>query len=332
MSITAFSTVPIDQPETESEALDWIWHGYLAPGNITLLTSTWKCGKTTLVTGLLRRLKTDGDFLGQPCRFAKVLVISEESSTQWSERTRTRPIGSHTNLIARTFAKRPTLEDWEQLIDHSVEQRQSGNLDLFVIDPLGSVLPGGTENVASRMIDVLRALHRLTSTGAAVLLLHHPRKEQARVGDTARGSGALLGFVDVILEIHRCGRSHEERRRRLVGLSRYAETPAQVFYEWNPETDAYTDPGDLMLRGFRENWPTLAWVLDHQDRELTRWEILAAWPGLETERPSAMTLYNWLSQAMAEKLIYQIGAGTKGSPYRYRMPTEVDRLMDAWDK
>jgi hypothetical protein len=30
-------------------AIPWLWEGYLAPGALTLLTSLWKSGKTTLV-------------------------------------------------------------------------------------------------------------------------------------------------------------------------------------------------------------------------------------------------------------------------------------------
>jgi hypothetical protein len=41
-------------------SLDWLWHGYVATGNITLLTSRWKAGKTTLLSLLLSRRKTGG--------------------------------------------------------------------------------------------------------------------------------------------------------------------------------------------------------------------------------------------------------------------------------
>src|SRR5262245_38485074 len=34
----------------------WLWQGYLAPGAVTLLTSRWKAGKTTLASVLLARL------------------------------------------------------------------------------------------------------------------------------------------------------------------------------------------------------------------------------------------------------------------------------------
>ncbi|HMC66910.1 MAG TPA: AAA family ATPase, partial [Gemmataceae bacterium] len=36
--------------------LAWLWHGYLKPGAVTLLTSRWKSGKTTLLSVLLSRL------------------------------------------------------------------------------------------------------------------------------------------------------------------------------------------------------------------------------------------------------------------------------------
>jgi AAA domain len=39
----------------------WLWHGYVAAGNVTLLTSQWKAGKTTLVSALLHQTKTGGE-------------------------------------------------------------------------------------------------------------------------------------------------------------------------------------------------------------------------------------------------------------------------------
>jgi AAA domain-containing protein len=35
----------------------WLWPGYLGAGRVTLLTSQWKSGKTTLVSLLLARLQ-----------------------------------------------------------------------------------------------------------------------------------------------------------------------------------------------------------------------------------------------------------------------------------
>src|ERR1051325_6318306 len=49
----------------------WLWHGSLAPGNVTLLTSQWKSGKTTLVSVLLDRMKAGGQLAGLPVAAGK---------------------------------------------------------------------------------------------------------------------------------------------------------------------------------------------------------------------------------------------------------------------
>src|ERR1700719_1097923 len=57
----------------------WLWHGYLGPGRVTLLTSQWKSGKTTLVSLLLARMQQGGQLAGLPVSAGKAFVISEES-------------------------------------------------------------------------------------------------------------------------------------------------------------------------------------------------------------------------------------------------------------
>jgi hypothetical protein len=49
----------LDLPE-DNPAAEWLWHGLIGRGNVTLLTSRWKAGKTTLITGLLQRFSTAG--------------------------------------------------------------------------------------------------------------------------------------------------------------------------------------------------------------------------------------------------------------------------------
>src|SRR5438309_2264725 len=78
--------------------------------------------------------------------------------------------------------------------------RRDVGIDLFVIDPLAAFLPGD-ENNAAAILAALSPLRRLTDAGLAVELLHHPRKEGSADGRWARGSGALLGFVDVLIEM-----------------------------------------------------------------------------------------------------------------------------------
>ena len=53
MNALRFEPRPMDQLDLVPQAsvTDWLLHGYLARGNITLLTSQWKAGKTTLLVG-----------------------------------------------------------------------------------------------------------------------------------------------------------------------------------------------------------------------------------------------------------------------------------------
>src|SRR5437899_518890 len=82
-------------------ATDWLWHGYLAAGQLTLLTSLWKSGKTTLLAVLLARMRDGGQLLGMPVRCAKALVLSEEGATLWQMRRDRLAFGENAKVICR---------------------------------------------------------------------------------------------------------------------------------------------------------------------------------------------------------------------------------------
>ena len=52
-------------------------------GDVTLLTSQWKTGKTTLLCGLLQQLGGGTPFLGRDTLAARVWVVSEESASHF---------------------------------------------------------------------------------------------------------------------------------------------------------------------------------------------------------------------------------------------------------
>ncbi len=62
-------TIPTEIWDNEIAAehqlpVEWLWHGFVARGNVTLLTSLWKAGKTTLISLLLARRKAGGMLAG----------------------------------------------------------------------------------------------------------------------------------------------------------------------------------------------------------------------------------------------------------------------------
>jgi hypothetical protein len=238
------------------------------------------------------------------------------------------PVGPHARLLTRPFLTRPTPADWADLIDHALGLRAAGELDLFAVDPLATFLPGRSESDTNALRDMLQPLQRLAASGVAVLVLHHPRKAPSEEGSAARGGGSLLGFVDISLELYRCGRLlSEERRRRIVGLSRFRQTPVRLVYEWDPATGAFAAVGDPLEQRFRDNWEQVRSILAGRRAAATHHELLADWPA-DRERPAASVLYEWLNRAAEERLVRREGAGLRDDPYRYRLPTADDAYRD----
>lgn len=333
MNSLVFNPLPMDELEPtslEGPVTEWIWHGMLARGNITLLTSLWKAGKTTLLAGLLRAMYAGDPFLDRRCSPAFAIVVSEESPKHWSSRVSQIPIGVHASLVSRPFVGRPTPAQWEELIRRAETVRAAGQLDVFVVDPLVTFLPGRSDSDPAALLDMLMPLRRLADLGVAILILHHPRKEPSDEGSTARGSGALLGYVDIIMELSRYGRlTTDQTRRRIACFSRHPETPESLVYEWDRDlTGEFRVVGDIGTTRFEENWPIIEAILKQRYDFSTHREVIADWPA-DRSPPSSTQLYEWLSKAAERKFVVRLGSGTKNDPFRFRLPEPSDPELDA---
>ena len=298
----------------------WPWHGYIAPGALTLLTSQWKAGKTTLVSVLLERLGTGGMLAGLPVAPGRAVVVSEEAPEMWARRAERLDFGRHVCFLCRPFDHKPNAAEWEGLVNELDRLRVEHGLTLAVIDPLAVFLPGRDENNASAIITALMPLRRLTAAGMAVLLLHHPRKQGARDGMRSRGSGALAGHVDILIEMGWLPEAGPtDRRRRLRAFARFPETPPEHLIELNAAGTDYLSLGDAETEAFGRGWPGLRAVLTEADRRLSRTEILAAWSP-DVEEPTPVTLWRWLERGVAEGRVHRAGRGTRSDPFCYWLP------------
>jgi hypothetical protein len=299
----------------------WLVHGYLAPGAVTLLTSQWKTGKTTWISVLLAKLRTGGQLAGLPLAAGKAVIVSEESAERWHTRAQQLDFGDHIGWICRPFRGKPNHVEWLALLDHLADLHAQHHLALVAIDPFSQFMPGHSENDAAGMLEALMPLQRLTTLGLSVLLSHHPRKGRTLVGQAARGSGALPGFVDILLEMRWFRRSDpNDRRRRLHALSRFPETPRELVIEWTADGTDYLGHGTLAEVEFHSHWDVLRSVLEHAQQKLTRAEIRQGWP--DQPVPEETTLYRWLEQAIGTGLVRTDGQGHRGRPFRYWLPSK----------
>lgn len=311
-----------------SAELPWLWDGYLMPGDVTMLVSPPKVGKTTLLIGLIRALGTGTPFLGRTVRPGRVWVVSEEPKKVWVERVSRRPLGPHARLLPRPFGNRPTADGWGRLIDRATAARAAGQLDVFVVDPLAHFLPARSESNATSVLDALHTLHRLTTAGVCVLLLHHSRKKPAERGHAARGSTAFTGFVEVTMELSRYSRlAADDHQRRLFAVSRRPHTPDRVEYEWDAAGGEFRIVGDQPERQFQENWEAVMEVLREHPEPLTYTDILHWWPE-EAGRPGRSSLFRWLNKAHERGLVRRTGRGVRMDPWRYWLETDADRERD----
>lgn len=307
---------------------DWLWRGYLKRRSMTLLTSQWKTGKTTLMSILLSKLGRGGEFLGQPLQAGRAAVISEEAEENWLERAGKLSFEPGIRWICRPFRGRPRPDEWHALIQFLMRTHRESGLDLVVVDPLASFLPGRTENDAGTMLDVLLPLQPLTCAGPSVLLLHHPRKGESAPGQAARGSGALTGHVDIIVEMAaQVSVDLDDRRRRLQSFSRHDQTPRRLLIELNADKTDYAVLGEFQPDDFDGGWPVLLGVLEDSKYKLTRRRIQDRWPA-DFQKPSEATLWRWLGRAMKDGRVLLEGTGRRHSPFKYWLPGQEEK----WEK
>jgi hypothetical protein len=314
-----------DLRRTAQAEVRWLWQGYLAAGNVTLLTSQWKSGKTTLLSVLLSRLKTGGTLAGLPLSPGKAAIVSEEDRTDWLKRSLKLDYEGHVCWFCRPFPGKPTPAQWLELLDRLADLHARHTLSLVAIDSLSAFFTGRSENNAEQMLDFLRTLRRLTDLGLCVQLLHHPNKGDALEGQAARGSGALSAFVDILIEMKWHTRASEtDRRRRLLAFSRHNETPRQLVIELNAEGTDYAGLGSFLDEEFTHNWARLRAILAEAPRKLTRSQLARRWPP-DVDAPRATTLWRWLERAVGEKLLLREGTGRKNDPFRYWLPGQEEK-------
>jgi hypothetical protein len=295
----------------------WLWHGYLGPGKVTLLTSQWKSGKTTLVALLLSRLQQGGTLAGLSVAPARAFIISEECEADWRPRLEQLGFRDHVDFLCRPFTAQPNFDQWQALLEVAATLRDRRGIALLVIDSLAQFLPAHRENSAGGLLECLTPLQRLAAAGLAVLLLHHPRKGKAVAGQAARGSGSLASFVDILVEMSYYSHPDDlDRRRRLVAFSRYDETPRHLLLELRPDGRDYAVLQSGMEALLGEGWQAVAGVLASAFGKLTRQEILEQWPE-DVAKPDPATLWRWLNRAAAQGLVRQEGTGRPGDSFRY---------------
>lgn len=294
------------------EEPEWILEGYVARSAITLVAGKPKSGKSTWACALTEAVDAGAEtFLDRRVAAGAVVYVSEEGPDTLAHKL---PASDRVRVLTRDAAwpKPP----WIQLIAGAVNEAKRVDAVLLVIDAL-SFWAGFAENQekdSGAAQSVMNALTAATRTGLGVVVVHHQRKAGGEDGDAVRGSGAIFGAVDVLVEVERPGEQASPNQRRLVATGRWPRKAPVLVVDRDPDTGAWRAIGEAIGR-------SEAAALGDRERLLKAIPTQA--PGVtETEladilEVDARKIARPLRELLEDEAIDRSGEGKRGDPYRY---------------
>lgn len=305
---------------SEDEDVNWSAIGIVGDGLITEIDGKAKrSGKTTLLLALARAILHGEPFFGQPTAYAPVVYLTEQSGPSFKRSLRRSGLVDGDAFTLLRWG-RTTDWTWEKLIPEVLAKVDQLGARVLIIDtlPQFSGVRGDDENRSGAALEVMEPLQAATSRKLGIVISRHDRKAGGAAGDSARGSSAFAGAVDIVLHLDRPEpKPGNERQRVLESLSRFEETPVQMLIELSgDEPQSYVVVGD---------------VEEIKARDL-RADILAALPVDEDEAIDHKELrelvhgdwtliHRTLSQLCSEHLAVRLGRGVRHDAYRYYQRT-----------
>jgi hypothetical protein len=268
----AWSKIKEDQIHRE-----WLWENFLAKGNITLFSSLAKAGKTTLLRCLFVAMKNEEEFVGQPTKKCRVLVLSEESSAEWADGRDGISDGDieHVLIWPRPTRGIPSAKDWVEIIDLVSKKSKELNIDLVVIDTISTFWPVDDENDAAKVKRALVPLYKLTDdNGVALMIVHHFKKDGGKEGTASRGSGALTGHVDNIIEFRR-NEDGYPNQRKIKTMGRFTQE-TELIIELN-NAGKYETKGEPWVVSKKSRMDKILSLMNEMARPVTVPEITSLW-------------------------------------------------------
>lgn len=304
-----------------SEHPDWLVSGFIALQAITELDGKIKSsGKTTWATHLVASVLDGERFMGYLTTRTKVVYLTEQTQGSFREAL------SRAGLIARgdelriVFRREISSMKWLDLITAVAADAQRDGYGLLVVDTVGKMAGLMEENAAGEAAAMMLPLQNAAHDGLAVLVCRHERKSGGEVGESGRGSSAISGDVDIILQMRRPEGNQPTNRRVIESLSRYSETPEKVVIELTEE--GYVLLGDEEAVAMADAIRVVSGLLNEFDRKegMSMEELVEA-----SQNDSGQTALDRIAvrRALHELKfrgeVTESGLGRRGSPFRFAL-------------
>ncbi len=193
------------------------------------------------------RDRTDGSVLLSEERLQTISMKARSLGLSHSFPADPIPIGPETNVSPPIYVL-PRHDahgtPWADVVTQATAFAIGHGLGVLVVDTWNAwaSLGGEDENQAGAVLNAVTPLGEAAAPGLAVLLIAHQRKGGGEHGEAIRGSSALAGAVDVVVELERLKGEH--RSARIVrSVSRFPSTPDELVLRFTDEATFETfDP------------------------------------------------------------------------------------------
>lgn len=299
--------------------IPWLAKGFLVSGGITLVSGLMKGGKSTWLYAMLAAIERgDADFCGQPILKPGTpsILITEEPEFAIADKWDRLGMNNGRHLLYTPSVDYPRLSI-EKIVSHALAARVAagGEHGILVLDTLrhfGQFEAGG-ENDNSTVQAAIAPLKRAAAAGLSVVILHHMKKAGGEEGTASAGAGALLGGVEIGIELRRFGSGQggkDTTQRAMKFYGRCGVLPETVI-DYDEATGQYHAIGDAenAREGakIRKVADTLArihrWATTEEVAELTGFRLRA--------------VKDTLQAAVIAQAVRRINSGLRGNPYLY---------------
>lgn len=286
---------------------EWIWENYIARGHITLLSALWKAGKSTLLRALLRSMQDENEFAGQPTKKCNVLVISEESASEWVEKREDFELSTAENIFvwARPVKMKLNTKQWVDFVKELVSICEEKEIHLIIIDTLSTFWPVDNENDAPQMMKSLIPFYGFTEKNIAVLLIHHFRKSGGNEATASRGSGALPGFVDNIIEFTRLEATNAKNTQRLLRTyGRFNDVVPEIVIELDLDTNTFITKGTKYEVSKIAKVERIIAVFEENKEGLSTRDVVRLWDDTKYgDPPNERTVRRYISELRDKNIL-----------------------------
>jgi hypothetical protein len=302
---TTFKPTLLKDISEDLTRYEWLWENVIARGHGTILTAQYKSGKSTFIRCLMKAMYDEEEFLGYPTKRCNILVVSEESLTEW--KIKSSDFGLDNDDVPIWICKPPffgkaSKKDWisfclEDLPNFCTENK----IDLVIVDTVSHFWPVIHENDSGETGDALGYFDKLKNINIAVLVVQQSNKSGGESTLTVRGSSEIGGWPDEIIVFSRRQGDNQKTRGRQVNLSgRLFERDESLMIKLGYD-NTYSYEGTKYEVSKKARMEVLYNIFLNSNTPLTIKEIRDLWDdGLYGSKPGDDTLRKYLQDAIDE--------------------------------